>query len=63
MTNIEKSAFRKGEYVGYCHGAQRIRKGGEGWQTHALGSTAGTFVPLTARTLRELDVKLAALNH
>ncbi len=25
LTNIEKSGFRPGEYVGYCQGAWRIR--------------------------------------
>jgi len=62
MNNIEKSAFRKNEYVGYCRGAQRIRRGGLGWQTYALGSQAGKFVPLTAPTLRELDQLLALHN-
>jgi len=62
-SNIEKSAFRKGEYVGYCQGAQRIRRAAGGWQTYALGSTAGQFVPLHAPTLEELNEKLAAANH
>lgn len=58
---IEKSAHRRGEYVGYCNGAQRIRKGGEGWRTYALGSTDGTFIPTTAPTLRQLGDKLDKL--
>lgn len=57
--NIEKSSFRRGEYVGYCNGAQRIRRGGKGWQTYSLGSQAGTFVYATAETLHELGGKLA----
>ena len=51
---IERSAFRRGEYVGYCHGAQRIREGGRGWQTYGLCSAFGTPVYLSARTLWDL---------
>lgn len=60
--NIDKSAFRRGEYVGYCNGAQRIRRGGEGWRTYALGSSAGKFVDATAPTLMELGAKLAKIK-
>lgn len=31
LTNIEKSAFRRGEYVGYCQGAWRIRRSSDYW--------------------------------
>lgn len=62
LLNISKSAFRKGEYVGHCNGAQRIRRGGEGWVTYALGSSAGTFTPATAPTLEALSAKLEKLN-
>lgn len=58
LTHIERSALRHGEYVGYCHGAQRIRRGGLGWETYELGSQAGRFVPATARTLDELNEQL-----
>jgi len=35
LTNIEKSGFRKGEYIGYCRGVWRIRKtNGEWLATH-----------------------------
>ncbi|CAB5238228.1 hypothetical protein UFOVP162_17 [uncultured Caudovirales phage] len=38
MNNIEKSAFRKGEYVGYGGGlVWRIQRGGNGWYAHARG--------------------------
>jgi len=57
--NIEKAAFRRNEYVGYCNGAQRIRRGGAGWETYALGSSAGAFTYATAGTLFELGGKLA----
>jgi hypothetical protein len=55
---IEKSATRKGEYVGYCNGAQRIRRGGKGWTTYALGSSAGTYTYATAETLYQLGGQL-----
>jgi len=29
--NIEKSGFRKGEYVGYAHGPWRITRSWRGW--------------------------------
>ena len=60
--NIDKSAFRWGEYVGYCNGAQRIRRCGYGWETYSLGSSSGTFTPLRARTLRELSRKISDAN-
>jgi hypothetical protein len=63
MTNIDKSAFRKGEYVGHCQGTQRIRRGGQGWQTYALGSTSGHFIYASAPTLKELSDKLDRLNR
>jgi hypothetical protein len=55
LSNIEKSACKKGEYVGYCCGAQRIRRGGKGWETYGLASASGKPVYLTARTLDELN--------
>ena len=57
--NIEKSGFRHGEYIGYCNGAQRIRRGGQGWETYSLGSSAGQFTYATADTLYQLGGKLA----
>ena len=62
LSNIEHSRFRRGEYVGYCQGVQRIRRGGLGWQTYALGSSAGQFVAMSARTLEELNAKLQEAN-
>lgn len=61
--NIEKSATRAGEYVGYCTGAQRIRKGGQGWETYGLGSASGSPVYETAPTLSALGAKLEARNR
>jgi hypothetical protein len=52
LHNIEKSAFRRFEYVGYANGAWRIRKGGcGGWE-------ANKFVPMT----RDIDWNIATLR-
>ena len=51
---IEKSATRKGEYVAYVHGAQRIRRDGGAWVTYALGSASGVFIHAQGSTLAEL---------
>jgi hypothetical protein len=59
--NIDKSATRKGEYVGYCNGAQRIRRGGLGWQTYGLASAHGEPIFTSARTLEELGKKLESI--
>ena len=56
---IEKSAFRRGEYVAYVNGAQRVRRTISGWETYALGSGSGTFVRVAAPTLKELDAKVS----
>jgi len=38
LVNIEKSAFRTGEYVGYSyHGVWRITKFSGGWYGHCKG--------------------------
>jgi hypothetical protein len=37
---IEISAFRPGEYVGYCDGAWRISKAGNLWQASKIDSKA-----------------------
>jgi hypothetical protein len=61
-TNIEKSDFRPGEYVGYsAAGVQRIRRFSAGWKTYALGSSAGRFVYLSAPTLADLSTLLDAI--
>jgi hypothetical protein len=55
---IEKSAIRKGEYVAYIHGAQRIRRDGRAWVTYTLGSTYGVFIYAFGSTLAELVAML-----
>jgi hypothetical protein len=57
--NIDKSATRKGEYIGYCNGAQRIVRGGQGWRTAGLVSSAGITTYATAQTLFQLGGQLA----
>lgn len=57
--NIEKSSYRRGEFIGYCNGAQGIRRGGLGWETYRLASAAGAYTYSTACTLFELGGKLA----
>jgi len=58
---IGKSGTRKGEYLGYFDGCQRIRKDGNHWVTYALGSSAGKFHYVFACTLEELGNKLDSL--
>ena len=60
--NIEKSCHRRGEYIGFCGGAQRIRREGNVWNTYALGSAAGTFHYSAAFTLADLGRQLEAIS-
>jgi len=62
LHNIERSAFRKGEYVGYCNGAQRIIKSGQQWVCNGLVSSAGTRMYASAATLEELSKILDGLE-
>lgn len=53
--NIERSAFHKGEYVGYASGLIfRIRKGDSGW----IAYCCKTHTRRTAPTLALLSVAL-----
>lgn len=57
MLNIEKSVFRKGEYVGYAAGlVWHIRKDGREWLAIAQGS--GLRLRLRMPTLALLSVAL-----
>jgi hypothetical protein len=60
MHNIDKSAFRKGEYIGYCaRGARRIHRYSGGWETYGGPALLGdTDIHLTGRTLKEISKKL-----
>jgi hypothetical protein len=55
MYNIEKSIFRKGEYVGYGNGAWRIVRNSKQW---LACDSAHDRPMLRARTLRELSALL-----
>jgi len=52
--NISKSAFRRGEYVAHCFGAQRVIRDGNVWRTAGLVSLQGKPIYRAAHTLREL---------
>ena len=55
--NIEKSGFRRGEYVGYGAGTVwRIRRYGDGWSADPRDSTA--LRRQLGRTLAELSKKI-----
>jgi hypothetical protein len=60
--NIDKSAFRCKEYIGYCDGAQRIIKTLDGWETAGLVSSQGKAHYIKAPTLKLLSDKLYALK-
>lgn len=66
LLNIEKSAFRPGQYVGYCHGLWRIIRsaaGGGGWfayrDVHSLARNGEPF-NFQAGTLASLSKMLAS---
>ena len=52
FTHIEKSAFRKGEYVAYLNGPRHIRKYYAGWETYDNEESGPYF---NGRTLAEID--------
>lgn len=58
MHNIEKSAFKKGEYVGYANGVWRIRRrpGKLGWRADKGGAS------VYGRTLKEVSGELAKIG-
>jgi hypothetical protein len=61
MSNIEKSAFRPGQYVGYGGGTVwRIsRHGRDYWAAIAQGRPD----VFSARTLRDISAKLSAMSE
>ena len=67
LLNVEKSAFRRGEYVGYCHGVWQIKPdhcggGLKGWRatrkcfTHMRNGEPFYFV---SHTLEGISAMLA----
>lgn len=55
--NIDKSAFRKGEYVGYANGAWKISKSGKRWQARKGADY------IFGDSLLSISCQLAALNE
>ena len=60
--NIERSGFRRGEYVGYAHGVWHIRRiNGRQWEAIFPCIRSADYRPaIVARTLRDLSTRLAA---
>jgi len=59
LPNIEKSAFRKGEYVGYSNGVWLIRKTNSSYGNWSARHRDSNRAPLLfAFTLEELSRKL-----
>lgn len=64
MHNIEKSRFRKGEYIGYAVGTiWYIYKGGIGWYAKAREWYPDSKYPasMTSRTLSDVSIRLDGL--
>jgi hypothetical protein len=59
FTHIEKSAFRRGEYVAYLNGARHVRKYYAGWETYDINEP-GPYV--NGRNLAELDKKIERIK-
>jgi hypothetical protein len=59
MLHIEKSAFRRGEYVAYFNGAWRVYRSEYGWC--AVKADTSPFI-ICARTLKEVDDRFAAMH-
>lgn len=55
MHNVEKSVFRKGEYVGYADGAWRIVKVGKLWRAVHQN---GKHWSVKAKTLEDVSKSL-----
>lgn len=60
--NIEKSAFRRGEYVGYARGVWRITGRHGDWRAIPNGGGDGR-APIMASTLAEISAELANANR
>ena len=55
--NIDKSAFRKGEYVGYADGTWRIRRAAVGWRAQRMSRSLCDviFAPTLGAISRKLN--------
>lgn len=61
LQHIERSAFRRGEYIAYFWGALRVRRSANGWETYSLASQSGEFVRISAPTLAEMDTRITEM--
>ena len=61
MRNIEKSAFRRGEYVGYANGVYKIRRDGYGGWVAVPTASAAIKTTAFGRTLRDISAALDAI--
>lgn len=50
LSNVEKSAFRRGEYIGHLDGAQRITRNGKEWMM--LGQSFDTLEAVNAHCVK-----------
>lgn len=66
LSNIEKSAFHKGEYVGYANGVWRIMRANFHIGTRRIRWTAfhrdRKHHSLEAQTLREISKQLSRIS-
>ena len=62
LHNIEKSAFHKGEYVGYCGGPWRIEKTNSSYGNWCASSTNQRMPLIFAFRLKDISAKLTALE-
>jgi len=60
LSNIEKSNFRKGEYVGYAIGCWYITKANTSYGNWAARKQSNTNEQLFAHNLEEMSRKLSA---
>jgi hypothetical protein len=62
--NIDKSALRRGEYVGHASGSWRIKRNGKSWQATANNAILHGDEPIVVfgTTLRDISEALEAVN-
>jgi predicted RNA binding protein YcfA (HicA-like mRNA interferase family) len=61
MMHIEKSGFRRGEYVAHLDGAHRVMRWDKGWR--CIMPVHGVMAVLQRDTLRELDALVALARN
>ncbi len=61
--NVEKSAFRRGEYVGHATGAWCIIRNGKGWRAVAGTIPGNCGRTIYGATLRDISEELERINE